>query len=84
VSGNDVRGLSSSRAVQETDAEPASAKEQEEPRAELMKQKQEPEARAGTKRAEFVVISRRSLDLPICRTEFKIISSRSQGEKDLS
>lgn len=46
MSGNYVKDLSPSRAAQETDATPG--KEQEEPRTELVKQKWEPEARAGT------------------------------------
>lgn len=76
------KGLSPSRAAHETDAAPG--KEQEEARVELMEQKREPEARAGTETGRICSYLRRSLDLPICGTEFKIISSRSQGEKALA
>ena len=82
MSGDYEKGLSPSRAAQEADATPG--KEQEEARVELMEQRWEPEARAGTETGRIWSYLRRSLDLPICGTEFKIISSRSQGEKALA
>lgn len=81
MSGDYEKDLSPSRAAQEADATPG--KEQE-AQVELMEQKWEPEARAGTETGRICSYLRRSLDLPICGTEFKIISLRSQGEKALA